>query len=272
MTTSDPVTVVATFRVAPGRDADFELWAHEITVAAAEFPGHLGASWVRSKGRYQVIYRFADPSLFSDWHESDVRAEFLKKLAPLATLVTDDHLTGLETWFELPNDPGRPAPPRWKMVVVTWIGVFPLLGLLHLWGPNRGRPQLVDPPRAAGHDGAQPGRPDGRFAGRGRRDPVHQRTLDGGGGQRPRGNVHRLSSPSPRHAGSDHLPLQRVRKYRDPQAEVRHPPRQVFPAATRQRGAASRNRRHRGPPASQEQSPIQGISPRHRRGVGATAG
>jgi len=54
----------------------------------------------------------------------------LKKLAPLATLVTDDHLTGLETWFELPNDPGRPAPPRWKMVVVTWIGVFPLLGLL----------------------------------------------------------------------------------------------------------------------------------------------
>src|SRR5438093_2287978 len=130
MTTADPVTVVATFRVAPGRDADFELWAHEITVAAAEFPGHLGASWVRSKGRYQVIYRFADPSLFSDWHESDVRAEFLKKLAPLATLVTDDHLTGLETWFELPNDPGRPAPPRWKMVVVTWIGVFPLLGLL----------------------------------------------------------------------------------------------------------------------------------------------
>ncbi|TMG14139.1 MAG: antibiotic biosynthesis monooxygenase [Chloroflexi bacterium] len=130
MTSADPVTVVATFRVAPGRDADFELWAHEITVAAAEFPGHLGASWVRSKGRYQVIYRFADPSLFSDWHESDVRAEFLKKLAPLATLVTDDHLTGLETWFELPNDPGRPAPPRWKMVVVTWIGVFPLLGLL----------------------------------------------------------------------------------------------------------------------------------------------
>src|SRR5438046_10378102 len=108
MTTADPVTVVATFRVAPGRDADFELWAHEITVAAAEFPGHLGASWVRLKGRDQVIYRFADPSLFSDSHESDVRAAFLKTLAPLATLVTGDHLTGLETWFEVPQDQVRP--------------------------------------------------------------------------------------------------------------------------------------------------------------------
>ncbi len=129
-TKTDPVTVVATFRVAPGREADFELWAHEITAAASSFPGHLGASWVRSKGRYQVIYRFADHSLFNAWHESAARAEFLKRLAPMATLATDDHMTGLETWFQLPNDPGRPAPPRWKMVVVTWIGVFPLLGLL----------------------------------------------------------------------------------------------------------------------------------------------
>ncbi len=127
---ADSVTVVATFQVTPGHDADFERWAHDITGAAAKYPGHLGASWMRSRGGYQVVYRFSDHALFHDWHESSTRAELLQRLAPIARLVTDDHLTGLETWFELPNEPGRPAPPRWKMVIVTWFGVFPLLAVL----------------------------------------------------------------------------------------------------------------------------------------------
>ena len=127
---TDPVTIVATFRVKPGRDADFERWAHDITSAAAQFPGHMGASWLGANGSYQVVYRFENDALFHDWHESSTRAEFLRRLEPFAALATDRHLTGLETWFELPNQPGRPAPPRWKMVVATWIGVFPLLLLL----------------------------------------------------------------------------------------------------------------------------------------------
>ncbi|TME92586.1 MAG: antibiotic biosynthesis monooxygenase [Chloroflexi bacterium] len=130
MATGDAVTIVATFRVKPGRDADFEHWAHDITAAAAQFPGHMGASWLGSKGSYQVVYRFENDALFHDWHDSTTRAEFLRRLEPFAALATDRHLTGLETWFELPNQPGRPAPPRWKMVVATWIGVFPLLLLL----------------------------------------------------------------------------------------------------------------------------------------------
>ena len=31
-------------RVRPGREADFETWAHGIVAAARQFPGHLGAS------------------------------------------------------------------------------------------------------------------------------------------------------------------------------------------------------------------------------------
>lgn len=125
-----PVTIVATFRVAPGREADFEQWAHDITESAAAFPGHMGATWMRSGGRYQVTYRFTDIGRFNNWHTSDVRAAFLDRLQPIATLATDENRTGLETWFELPDDPPRPAPPRWKMVIVTWIGVFPLLALI----------------------------------------------------------------------------------------------------------------------------------------------
>lgn len=78
-----------------------------------------------------MIYRFADHALFQSWHDSAERAGFLERLQPIATLVTDEHVSGLETWFELPGQPGKPAPPRWKMPIATWIGVFPLLGLLH---------------------------------------------------------------------------------------------------------------------------------------------
>lgn len=126
----DPVTVAVTFRVKAGRDAEFERWARDITDVALKYPGNLGASWMRSGPTYQVVYRFADHPMFNAWHESAERAIFLERLRPLATLVTDDHATGMETWFQMPEQPGRPAPPRWKMVVTTWIGVFPVLGLL----------------------------------------------------------------------------------------------------------------------------------------------
>jgi uncharacterized protein len=141
----DPVTIAVTFHVKPGRGAEFERWAHDITIAAARYPGHLGGSWVRTAGAYHVIYRFANDAMFHDWHESSERAAFLERLHPIATLVKDDHLTGMETWFELPDQPGRAAPPRWKMVIATWIGVFPLLTLLQ-WLVA---PRLVDIPLVA---------------------------------------------------------------------------------------------------------------------------
>src|SRR2546430_17463446 len=124
---ADSVTVVATFQVTPGHDADFDRWPHDITGAAAKCPGHLGASWMRSRGGYQVVYRFSDHALFHDWHESSTRAELLQRLAPIARLGNDDHLTGFETWFELPHEPGRPAPPRGERGNGNWVGSFPLL-------------------------------------------------------------------------------------------------------------------------------------------------
>ena len=134
---SGPVTVAVSFQVKAGREADFELWTREITTAASKYPGYLGATWVGSGSTYHVVYRFAEHALFHDWHESVERASFLKRVAPIASLVTDEHLTGMETWFQLPELTGRPAPPRWKMVATTWAGVFPLLALLQwLVGPQ----------------------------------------------------------------------------------------------------------------------------------------
>jgi antibiotic biosynthesis monooxygenase (ABM) superfamily enzyme len=38
-------------------------------------------------------------------------------------------VTGLETWFTLPGAPGAVPPPPYKMALLTWITIFPLMCL-----------------------------------------------------------------------------------------------------------------------------------------------
>ncbi|MCL1473508.1 hypothetical protein [Argonema antarcticum] len=40
-------------------------------------------------------------------------------------------LTGLETWFTLPNRSMKAPPPRYKMALVTWLGVFFTISILN---------------------------------------------------------------------------------------------------------------------------------------------
>ena len=39
-------------------------------------------------------------------------------------------LTGLESWFTLPDRPGTPPPPPHKMALLTWITIFPLITIV----------------------------------------------------------------------------------------------------------------------------------------------
>jgi antibiotic biosynthesis monooxygenase (ABM) superfamily enzyme len=54
-------------------------------------------------------------------------------------------VTGLESWFTLPGQPGRPPPPPYKMALLTWITIFPLITVIvAITGPLLvGLPQAV---------------------------------------------------------------------------------------------------------------------------------
>ncbi len=74
---AQPVTVVFTWDVVPGREAEFESWAHGINETATGYPGHLGATWLRAEGsrhRYYTILHFVDQERLSGWMDSDERA------------------------------------------------------------------------------------------------------------------------------------------------------------------------------------------------------
>ena len=47
-----------------------------------------------------------------------------------------EELSGLEGWFTLPEDPGLARPPKYKMALATFLGVFPVaMGLNLTLGP-----------------------------------------------------------------------------------------------------------------------------------------
>jgi antibiotic biosynthesis monooxygenase (ABM) superfamily enzyme len=128
----DPVTVLYSRRVKPGREADFEAWARGIVAAARQFPGHLGASVLDAPGsrEYHILFTFADRRSLRAWLDSDERRRWLVRVGEL--LEADrglQQLTGLETWFKLPgsNVPTMTPPPRWKMWLVSLVAVYPLV-------------------------------------------------------------------------------------------------------------------------------------------------
>lgn len=147
-----PVTTTVTRRVKPGHEAAYEEFLEGIIGAASRFPGHLGVEVFRPTGpagEYRIVYRFDSAAHLRSWLDSDEHAAWLERAEPhAASPIRRQFLTGLESWFTLPTDPGVPPPPPYKMALVTWITIFPLITVVILvLGPLIGSLALV--PRLA---------------------------------------------------------------------------------------------------------------------------
>ncbi len=130
------VTAVISHIVRPGREQGYEEWLHGITAAAQKFKGHLGVSvirpWDHAHPEFVAILKFDRYSNLKTWMESDIRQEWIARLQPLIEKPEAvQTLTGLETWFTLPNKLMKAPPPRYKMVLVTWLGVFFTMSILN---------------------------------------------------------------------------------------------------------------------------------------------
>lgn len=127
------MTVTIARRVAPGREGDFAAWSTRLTAAAARYPGFLGAGNLRPNHvgePWHVVYRFASAELLRDWEESTERARLLAAGEELVSSTDMQRVTGLETWFELPGRTA-PAPPKWKMFVVSLAAIYVMQLLLN---------------------------------------------------------------------------------------------------------------------------------------------
>lgn len=141
-----PVTVAVTRQVDPAHAAQMLAWIGAGTTLVERFPGFLGAGWVRpavDSEDWHVLYRFDSPESLAAWEASEQRGWWLRSAQGIVVDTRRERLTGIEGWFDAPVEravesmpgarpAGRPAPPRWKQMVMIWFAFFPL-SLLTSW-------------------------------------------------------------------------------------------------------------------------------------------
>jgi antibiotic biosynthesis monooxygenase (ABM) superfamily enzyme len=136
-----PVTSTVTRRIQPGHERAYEGVLEGLIASAKQFPGHLGVEVFRPEdpgGEYRTVYRFDSAQHLRRWLDSDERAAWLERAEPHASgPMQSRYITGLESWFTLPERPGAPPPPPWKMALLTWVTIFPLItGVVLVLNPH----------------------------------------------------------------------------------------------------------------------------------------
>lgn len=124
-----PVHAVITRTVKPGCEEPFEKAILNFFADAQKHEATLGAQLLRplpgTQSRTYGIFRSFDSEQDrAEFYESDRFNQWQKAVAPL---VEDEYsrrdLNGLEAFFTEPSH--ELQPPRWKMALVTWLGVWP---------------------------------------------------------------------------------------------------------------------------------------------------
>ena len=130
-----PIHIAITRRVRPGRDAEFQQALREFFQNSFAHGGVLGATMIvpppgSDSREFGILRTFADEKERDDFYVSPIFKAWEKTCEPLTESGswTQRPLHGLEAWFRSPQLP----PPRWKMAIATFAGVFPTAAILNL--------------------------------------------------------------------------------------------------------------------------------------------
>lgn len=135
-----PVLLLVSRRAKAGHEAEFEWLMAEFIHAAEAFPGCLGAQLVHPGDEedvedtlYHALMAFKDAQSLDVWQKSAERSAGLASIEPyLEGPAVMRGISGLAHWFQAPAGVKQTQPPRWKVALVTWLGIFPTVYLLFL--------------------------------------------------------------------------------------------------------------------------------------------
>jgi len=130
-----PIHVAITRRVRPGCEPEFQQALREFFQTSFAHGGVLGATMIvpppgTDSREFGILRTFADERERDTFYASTLFKAWEAKCEPLTETDSWTYrpLHGLEAWFRSPHNP----PPRWKMAVATFLGVFPLAMILQL--------------------------------------------------------------------------------------------------------------------------------------------
>lgn len=121
-----PIHVAITRRVKPGCEPAFEESLRTFFQESLDHPGVLGVHLISpppgsKSSEYGVLRTFSNEHERDAFYHSDLFERWQTHVAQLTEGErTYRELHGLEAWFRTPG-----APARWKMALLTWLGVWP---------------------------------------------------------------------------------------------------------------------------------------------------
>jgi antibiotic biosynthesis monooxygenase (ABM) superfamily enzyme len=126
------ITAVVTRDVIPGRERDYEEWARRAVSASARY-GATGHTFLTPDAglpaRRVLIAQFPNADAARSWDQSQDRDRLVREAQAFSSLDIQ-RATGLEAWFTLPRQRAIVPPPRWKQLLATLMGAYPLVVLL----------------------------------------------------------------------------------------------------------------------------------------------
>lgn len=121
-----PIHVAITRKVKPGSERAFEESLRIFFQESLDHPGVLGVHLISpppdsKSSEYGVLRTFSNERERDAFYHSDLFERWQAHVAQLTEGErTFRELHGLEAWFRTPG-----APARWKMALLTWLGVWP---------------------------------------------------------------------------------------------------------------------------------------------------
>jgi hypothetical protein len=130
-----PIHVAITRHIRPGHEGEFQQALREFFQTSFAHSGVLGATMLvpppgSDSREFGILRTFADEKERDNFYASPIFKAWEDRCRPLteSDSWTCRQLHGLEAWFRSPHNP----PPRWKMAVATFLGVFPVAMVLNL--------------------------------------------------------------------------------------------------------------------------------------------
>lgn len=130
-----PITMIVSRRVKPGYESAFEQVIVNMTATTRRLERFPEVNIFRSlnsdNAEYCIIFKFDCISKLRRWERSAVRRQWLIELNKFTLSCSEIPIVrGIETWFTLPIQRAI-APPRYKMALITWLAIFPLIVLIN---------------------------------------------------------------------------------------------------------------------------------------------
>ena len=135
MTQDASITVDVSRRVQKGKEKAFEDLSAKMTEAASRFPGYLGAVLFPpcspDDPEYRIAFKFDSQAHLDAWLASAERMRWLDEIEALLQEPSRmDVVSGLTPWFSLPGRNPVTPPRKYKMAVVSWLGLFPTVAVI----------------------------------------------------------------------------------------------------------------------------------------------